>query len=116
MTFVKEMCVPNLCIKLRVFDTAGDGMQVPGGYSVILDGEEVACGGADFSYVVTKHFTGDCPTLCTGNTPDWVDGGGYGCGSYEETDLPGCPVWRRISSCRWVNCQPCLDWRYGKCK
>jgi hypothetical protein len=31
------------------------------------------------------------PTLCTGNTPDWVDAGGYGCGSYEETDEPGCP-------------------------
>jgi hypothetical protein len=60
MTFVKEMCVPNLCIKFRVFDNAGDGMQVLGGYSVILDGEEVASGGSDFSYVVTKHITGNC--------------------------------------------------------
>jgi hypothetical protein len=91
MTFVEEICVPaDVCVKFRVFDTAGDGMQVPGGYSVMLDGEEVANGdnfwfkeGGDFKFGETKYITG--------NTPDWVDREGYGCDSYEETDLPGCP-------------------------
>jgi hypothetical protein len=73
MTFVEEMCVPaDVCVKFRVFDTAGDGMQVPGGYSVMLDGEEVANGddfrfnetksvtAGDFKFVETKYITGDC--------------------------------------------------------
>jgi hypothetical protein len=61
MTFVEEICVPaDVCIKFRVFDSVGDGMQVPCGYSVILDGEEVASGGADFSYGESKYITGNC--------------------------------------------------------
>jgi hypothetical protein len=93
MTFVEEICVPaDVCVKFRVFDTAGDGIQFPGGYSVMLDGEEVASGGSDFSSVVTKHITGDCPTLCTGTTPDWVDGVGDECDWYERNDVPGCEV------------------------
>jgi hypothetical protein len=61
MTFVEEMCVPDdVCVQFRVFDTAGDGMQVPSGYSVMLDGEEVANGGADFIYGESKYITGDC--------------------------------------------------------
>ena len=66
MTFVKEMCVPaDVCVKFRfrVFDTAGDGMlvlRVPGSYSVMLDGVEVANGGADLDYGATKYITGDC--------------------------------------------------------
>jgi hypothetical protein len=93
MTFVEEICVPaDVCIKFRVFDTSGDGIQDLGGYSVMLDGEEVANGGADFSYVVAKYITGDCPTLCTGNTPDWVDGFGDGCDWYKWNDLPGCEL------------------------
>jgi hypothetical protein len=60
MTFVKEICVPNnVCVKFRVFDSGGDGIQDPGGYSVMLDGEEVANGG-DFSYGESKYITGDC--------------------------------------------------------
>ena len=91
MTFVEEICVPNdVCVKFRVFDTAGNGMQVPGGYSVMLDGVEVANGGADLGYGATKYITGDCPTLCTNVNPDWVDGGGDGCDWYEEKDDPGC--------------------------
>ena len=67
MTFVEEICVPaDVCIKFRVFDSVGDGMQVPCGYSVILDGEEVASGGADFRYGESKHITGDC------NCPAWL--------------------------------------------
>ena len=59
-----------LCVKFRVFDTFGDGMQRTGeelgfgvsgtSYSVMLDGVEVANGGADFSYGETKYITGDC--------------------------------------------------------
>ena len=60
-TFVEEICVPNdVCVKFRVFDTNGDGIQDPGGYSVMLDGVEVANGGADFSYGETKYITGNC--------------------------------------------------------
>ena len=94
MTFVKEICVPaDVCIKFRVFDLLADGIQDPGGYSVMLDGEEVANGGADFSFVESKHITGDCPTLsCTGNTPDWVDGDGDGCDWYKWNDVPGCEL------------------------
>ena len=63
-TFVKEICVPNdECVKFRAYDTTGNGMQVPGGYSVMLDGEEVANGGADLGYGTTKYITGDC-TVC----------------------------------------------------
>jgi hypothetical protein len=43
-----------------VFDSGGDGILDPGGYSVMLDGVEVANGGADFSYGATKYITGDC--------------------------------------------------------
>jgi hypothetical protein len=61
MTFVKEICVPNnVCVKFRVFDYGGNGIEYPGGYSVMLDGEEVASGGADFRYGESKHITGDC--------------------------------------------------------
>jgi hypothetical protein len=60
MTFVKEICVPNnVCVKFRVFDSGGDGIQDPGGYSVMLDGVEVA-NGDDFSQSKTKYITGDC--------------------------------------------------------
>jgi hypothetical protein len=61
MTFVEEICVPNdVCVKFRVFDSAGDGrLGVPGGYSVMLDGEEVANGG-DFGFGETRFITGDC--------------------------------------------------------
>jgi hypothetical protein len=71
MTFVEEMCVPNdVCVKFRVFDAAGNGMLsagdsmfglsgVPGGYSVMLDGAEVA-NGNDFGFGETKYITGDC--------------------------------------------------------
>jgi hypothetical protein len=49
MTYNEEICVPaDVCIKFSVFDTGGNGMQVPGSYSVMLDGEEVA-NGSDFS-------------------------------------------------------------------
>jgi hypothetical protein len=54
MTFVNETCVPaDVCIKFRVF------LQDPGGYSVMLDGEEVA-NGDDFSYGESKYITGNC--------------------------------------------------------
>jgi hypothetical protein len=60
MTFVKEICVPNnVCVKFRVFDSGGNGIQDPGGYSVMLDGVEVA-NGDDFSQSETKYITGDC--------------------------------------------------------
>jgi hypothetical protein len=67
-TFVKEICVPNdVCVKFRVFDSGGDGIQDPGGYSVMLDGEEVANGdnfqfkeGGDFKFGETKYINGDC--------------------------------------------------------
>jgi hypothetical protein len=79
-TFVKEICVPNdVCIKFRVydsivdqdvgglFDSGGDGIQDPGGYSVMLDGKEVANGddfrfkeGGDLRFGETKYITGDC--------------------------------------------------------
>ena len=68
MTFVEEICVPaDVCVKFRVFDTAGNGLQAPGGYSVMLGGEEVANGddfwfkqGGDFKFGETKYITGDC--------------------------------------------------------
>jgi protocatechuate 3,4-dioxygenase beta subunit len=69
MTFVEEICVPDndKCIKLRVFDTAGNGMKDPGGYSVMLDGVKVANGGdfrftenGDNRFVETKYITGNC--------------------------------------------------------
>jgi hypothetical protein len=60
MTFVDEICVPaDVCVKFRVFDYWGNGIEDPGGYSVMLDGEEVA-NGDDFSYGETKYITGDC--------------------------------------------------------
>ena len=60
-TFVEEICVPaEVCIKFRVFDSGGDGILDPGGYSVMLDGEEVANGGGDFEFFETKYITGDC--------------------------------------------------------
>ena len=31
------------------------------------------------------------PSMCTGNTLNWVDMSGDGCDWYEEYDLPGCP-------------------------
>jgi hypothetical protein len=59
-TFVEEKCVPaDVCVKFRVFDFGG-GIQVPSGYSVMLDGEEVASGGSDFSYGESKYITGNC--------------------------------------------------------
>lgn len=71
--YVEEICVPNdVCVKFRVFDSAGNGMQVPGSYSVMLDGEEVANGDdfrfnetksvtdGDFKFGETKYITGDC--------------------------------------------------------
>jgi hypothetical protein len=59
--YVEEICVPaDVCVKFRVFDTAGNGMQVPGGYSAMLDGEEVANGGDFLDYGATKYITGDC--------------------------------------------------------
>ena len=61
MTFVDEICVPaDVCVKFRVFDSGGDGIQDKGGYSVMLDGEEVASGGSDFSYGESKYITGNC--------------------------------------------------------
>ena len=62
MTFVEEICVPaDVCVKFSVFEYGyGDGIKYPGGYSVILDGEEVASGGADFIYGESKYITGDC--------------------------------------------------------
>jgi hypothetical protein len=68
MTFVEEICVPaDVCVKFRVFDTAGNGLQDPGGYSVMLGGEEVANGddfwfkqGGDLKFGETKYITGDC--------------------------------------------------------
>ena len=34
------------------------------------------------------------PSMCTGNTPNWVDMWlGVGCDWYEENDLPGCPFY-----------------------
>jgi hypothetical protein len=60
-TFVDEICVPaDVCVKFRVFDSGGDRIQDPGGYSVLLDGEEIAKGGADFRYGESKYITGDC--------------------------------------------------------
>jgi hypothetical protein len=59
-TFVKDICVPtNVCIKFRAYDTTGNGIQDPGGYSVMLDGEEKA-NGNDFGFGETKFITGDC--------------------------------------------------------
>jgi hypothetical protein len=67
-TFVEEKCVPaDVCVKFRVFDFNGNGIYIPGGYSVMLDGEEVANGDnfqfkddAFFSYGETKYITGNC--------------------------------------------------------
>ena len=59
--YVEEICVSaDVCVKFRVFDTACNGMQVPGGYSAMLDGEEVANGGDFLDYGATKYITGDC--------------------------------------------------------
>jgi hypothetical protein len=33
------------------------------------------------------------PSMCTGNTPNWVDMWLGGCDWYEEYDLPGCPFY-----------------------
>jgi hypothetical protein len=68
MTFVKEICVPaDVCVKFRVFDSVDYRIEDPGGYSVMLDGQEVANGvnflfkeGADFSSGETKYITGNC--------------------------------------------------------
>jgi hypothetical protein len=69
-TFVEEICVPaEVCIKFRVFDSGGDGILDPGGYSVMLDGEEVANGGADLGYGTTKYITGDCTGCPAGLSP-----------------------------------------------
>ncbi len=58
-TFVEELCVAaNECVKFRVYDSVGDGMDAPGGYSLMLDGIEVAYGG-DFGFGEIKHV-GDC--------------------------------------------------------
>ena len=43
MTFIEEICVPaDVCIQFSVFDTEGDGIRFPGGFSVMLAGIEVA--------------------------------------------------------------------------
>ena len=58
-TYVEELCVPsNACIRVRVFDSAGDGMDSPSGYSLMIDGIEVASGGT-FEFGEIKHI-GDC--------------------------------------------------------
>jgi hypothetical protein len=60
-TIVVEKCVPaDVCVKFRVFDSGGNGIYIPGGYSLMLDGEEVASGGSDFSYGESKYITGNC--------------------------------------------------------
>jgi hypothetical protein len=53
----------DVCVKFRVFDSGGDGIQDPGGYSVMLDGEEVANGdnfqfkeGGDFKFGETQVY------------------------------------------------------------
>jgi hypothetical protein len=63
-TYVEELCVPsNACIRVRVFDSAGDGMNSPSGYSLMLDGVEVANGDTfefgENKYGEIKHI-GDC--------------------------------------------------------
>lgn len=47
-------------------------------------------------------FMSDPPTyipsaapVCIDNTTGWVDDSGNGCDWYEETELPGCPVYRK---------------------
>jgi hypothetical protein len=76
MTFAEEICVPDNeeCIKFRVFDTAGNGIKDPGGYSVMLNGVEVANGGdfrftenGDNRFVDTKYITSNCD-YCSENT------------------------------------------------
>ena len=37
--------------------------------------------------------TSAAPSMCIGNTIDWVDIDGDGCNWYEANDLPGCPYW-----------------------
>eukprot|EP00985_Skeletonema_marinoi_P001706 scaffold686_cov245-Skeletonema_marinoi.AAC.17 len=58
-TFVEEICVPDdACVRFRVFDTEGDGLNYPGVFALMLNGEEVARSSARFgnswSYDVTN--------------------------------------------------------------
>ena len=58
-TFVEEFCVPvNECIKFAIYDRGRNGLNQPGVYSLMLDGEEVARGG-NFDIFELHHF-GDC--------------------------------------------------------
>ena len=61
-TFVEELCVPaDACIKFRALDSAGDGLDPPAGYALMLDGIEVANGG-DFRIGEIQHIGNcDCP-------------------------------------------------------
>ena len=42
---------------------------------------------------VTSTTTSAAPSMCIGNTVDWVDIYGDGCDWYEGNDLPGCPIY-----------------------
>ena len=60
MTYNEEICVPaDVCIQFSVFDTKGDGINFPGGYSVMLHGihgKEVASNYGDILGLMKKPF------------------------------------------------------------
>ena len=66
-TFVEEACLAwDECFEFTVFDTGDDGISLPGGYSIYLDGEKQARGG-NFS-ALDRQYIGNCGTGCSEGT------------------------------------------------
>jgi hypothetical protein len=60
-TFVEEACVPiDGWATFIVYDISGDGMEVPGGYELFLDGESVGTGGS-FEFVENRLESASVP-------------------------------------------------------
>mmetsp|Transcript_29784 Transcript_29784/g.50793 ORF Transcript_29784/g.50793 Transcript_29784/m.50793 type:complete len:1440 (-) Transcript_29784:34-4353(-) len=58
-TFVEEICVKaEACVRFLAVDTAGDGLDPPGVYALMLNGTEVASGG-DFVFF-ESYSTANC--------------------------------------------------------
>jgi len=62
-TFVEETCVPDgECIRFTVYDSVGSGLNPPGNFALLLDGNEVASGGEGFDFFETARIGEcDCP-------------------------------------------------------
>jgi len=66
-TFVEEICVPaDACVRLRVFDIEGDGLNYPGVFALMLNGKKVVQEDGDFGRFWSYDVNG--PSYCDGYT------------------------------------------------